>query len=279
MQLLIPAAGMGVRLGGTADHPVSKLLLPVLGQPLISHILQMASAVAEFSRIIVVLGPDYETAFRTIRNVASGILWNSDTEVVCVKNSNYKSTNVAYSLYLVRRYLEGDVVIHNGDVLVTPALFEKLVIRRRRIQRSNDSIGAWVLAEKTSTIPEYQTKIVADDKGVVIEIGKTVSSGPNGLYMDLCCLTSQATSIFRDELCTFVRRGQLNAFYSEALNGLASRLLLGTVWSEGLPWFELDKTQDLERLSLVAPEIVRQISRRKLGSVAKVTSVDGSTLQ
>ncbi|MDO8958658.1 MAG: 2-C-methyl-D-erythritol 4-phosphate cytidylyltransferase [Rhodocyclaceae bacterium] len=51
---LVPAAGMGARMGG--DCP--KQYQPLLGQPLIRHALQVLTAVPAILRVFVVLAPD-----------------------------------------------------------------------------------------------------------------------------------------------------------------------------------------------------------------------------
>jgi hypothetical protein len=89
---------------------------------MISHLLRMASAIGLFSQIVIILGPYYQNVLQTMRDIATGVEWQSETDIVCIKNPQFDTTNNIYSLHLVRNYLNGDVVIHNNDVLVAPCV-------------------------------------------------------------------------------------------------------------------------------------------------------------
>ena len=264
MRLIIPAAGMGIRLAGAAHLP--KLLVPLQGRPLISHILRVASGTGLFSQAVIILGPYYEAVLDTIEGLASRIEWQSEMEIVCIRNPRYETTNNVYSLYLAREYLDGDIVIHNCDVLVAPDSFAGLASK-------NDENTAWVLAERMSAIPQEETKIVAERGDKVTQFGEEISSSVGeGRYVGVCSFASGATTIFRDEVESFYKRGDLGVFYTKVIKALARRNMLRVVWTEGLSWLEIDTLEDLQASASKIHEIVSRIHVGS-GKVARLRSV------
>jgi len=265
MRLIIPAAGMGIRLAGAAHLP--KLLVPLQGRPLISHILRIASATGLFSQAVIVLGPYYEAVLDTIKGLVSRVEWQTDMEVVCIRNSKFETTNNVYSLYLAREYLEGNIVIHNCDVLVSPESFARLASK-------NDASTAWVLAERMSPVPQEETKIVASSYDKVTEFGEEINSNVGqGRYVGVCSFSSGASHVFRNEIETIFERGELGVFYTKAIRALARRDMLRVLWTEGLPWLEIDTLEDLQ---LNAPKFNEIVSRIHVsaGTTARLRSVE-----
>lgn len=265
MRLIIPAAGMGFRLSGAAQIP--KFLVPLQGRPLISHILRIASATGLFSQTVIILGPYYEAVLDTIEGLLSRIEWQSDMEVVCIRNPKFETTNNVYSLYLAREYLEGNIVIHNCDVLVSLESFAKLASK-------NAESAAWVLAERMSPVPQEETKIVASSHDGVAEIGEEISSSVGqGRYVGVCSFSSGASNVFRNEIESFFERGELGVFYTKAIKALARRGMLRVVWTEGLPWLEIDTLEDLQ---LYAPKVNEIVSRihASAGKTARTISLE-----
>ena len=266
MRLIIPAAGLGVRLTGAAHLP--KLLIPLQGRPLISHVLRMVSATARFSQVVIILGPHYEAVSDTVEGLASRVKWQSDTEVVCIRNPRFETTNNIYSLYLAREYIEGDVLIHNCDVLVDPALIARLASK-------NDANRGWVLVEKMSQIPEEETKILTKSHDEVAQIGEEISSSVGeGRYVGVCCFGSEAAKVFRNEVESFFERGELGVFYTKVLKALARRSILGVIWTEGLPWLEIDTLEDLRQSASKVNEIVSHTGMPDSGKVGRVRFIE-----
>jgi len=265
MRLIIPAAGVGVRFAGTGG-PLPKCLIPISGRPIISHLFRMASATGLFSQIVIILGPYYETVLETIQGLASSISWTSKTEILCLRNRDFARTNSIYSIYLARDFLEGDVLIHDSDVLVAHPLFE--TVATKRVPNS-----AWVLAEKMPSIPEDETKVVTNSDDQVIQIGERdiPSKTAQGRFIGLSHFSSGATELFRDEIMSLVGRGVIGTYYTAAIKLLAEHKMLFTVWSDGRPWFEIDTLDDLRSLDPEAKEqITQQIPHHKNARVRAI---------
>jgi choline kinase len=266
MRLVIPAAGSGIRFAG-ADNPLPKLLIPIAGRPIISHILRLASSVGQFSEIIIILGPFFDDVVQTIRELASGIRWETDTEIICVANPSFETTNNIYSLYLARQYLEGNLIIHNSDVLVAPALFTRLF-------SLGDSLNAWILADNAAPIPETETKFVADTSGKIVQFGEHISSEiAHGRYIGATRFDANTSHLFRREVSSLVERGEVSCWYTRAMAKLADLGMLHASWSDGQPWCEIDTIEDYARMGSRAKAIASQIVGLGAGKPAKVSCI------
>jgi len=267
MRLIIPAAGAGIRLGGSIDNPIPKLLIPIRGRPLISHLLRIASSMGSFSDVILVLGPDYERAVQTVRDLSSGIRWNSRTIITCLKNSRYRETNNIYSLHLAREFLDGDVVIHNSDVLVAPSAFGSLLSRVGKDE-------AWVIADRSTPIPKEETKIVMSEDRIV-EFGEDVTpETAHGRYVGVSRFSPIASRMLKDEIELLVERRNLNVFYTKAIDHLASHGILKPVWVEDSDWLEIDTWEDLKAVGQRAKHIIEEIKTEDYELTAEVTVRD-----
>ena len=267
MRLIIPAAGAGIRLGGSMDNPIPKLLIPIRGRPLISHLLRIASSVGSFSDVILVLGPDYERAVQTVRDLSSGIKWNSKTMITCLKNSRYRETNNIYSLYLAREFLDGDVVIHNSDVLVAPSAFGSLL----------SCVGqneAWVLVTKATPIPKEETKIIMTEDRIG-EFGENITpETAHGRYVGVSRFTPTTSKMLKDEIESLIERRDLNVFYTKAIDHLATHSILRPVWVEEARWLEIDTWEDLKAVGQRAKQIIEETKPMDYELTAEVTVRD-----
>jgi 2-C-methyl-D-erythritol 4-phosphate cytidylyltransferase len=118
MHLLIPAAGSGKRMGAT----VNKLLLPLLGRPILAWTLEAAARACSIEWIgILCQPPDWPAIEAIVAAVAPAkpvqLLLGGATR----QESVYRGVEYLYSLGTVER-----VLIHDGArCLATPALFDR----------------------------------------------------------------------------------------------------------------------------------------------------------
>ena len=264
MRLIIPAAGAGIRLAGSTSDPFPKLLIPMHGRPLISHMLRIASSVGSFSDVVIILGPEYEKVAQTVREVASSIKWKSSTTITFLNNPRFLETNNIYSLYLAREFLEGDVILHDGDVLISPSTFEKLLSDIRGDE-------ALALIDRTKPIPMEETKIKTQEDQIV-EFGEHIQSeAAEGRYVGVCRFTFATSSMLREEIESMINRRELNVFYTKAVNYVASHAILKPVWTDKAPWLEIDTWDDLKAAGPAARQIIEAIKPEDHRITAEVT--------
>lgn len=118
MQVLIPAAGMGKRLG-SATSDKTKCMVEINDKTLIEHCLDIVTSFP-IRRIIIIIGHEGEKLKKLIGRSYNGI------KIIYVNNPEYASTNNIYSVYLSKKYLtQDDTILIESDLI-----FEKDIIRQ-----------------------------------------------------------------------------------------------------------------------------------------------------
>ncbi len=116
MYLLIPAAGMGKRMGSERN----KLLLNLLGKPLLSWTL-LAAETAQKIEWIGIIGQPYD--FPEFKNILDNISLNKPVELI--SGGETRQQSVYNGLQALPKEAE-NVLIHDGArCLVTPNLFDR----------------------------------------------------------------------------------------------------------------------------------------------------------
>ena len=120
MQVLIPAAGMGKRLGPeTADK--TKAMVEIYGKTLIERCLD-AVVEHDVDRIILVVGYQKDKLKKFIGTSYKGV------EIVYVENSVFDVTNNIYSVFLARDYLvKDDTILIESDLIFDPKILSMLI--------------------------------------------------------------------------------------------------------------------------------------------------------
>ena len=103
MQILIPAAGMGNRLG-SATSDKTKCMVQLHGKTLIEHCLDIVTSFS-IDRIILIIGYEGEKLKKLLGKSYNGV------KIVYVENAEYATTNNIYSVYLSKEYLVQDDTI------------------------------------------------------------------------------------------------------------------------------------------------------------------------
>ncbi|KMV30231.1 aminotransferase [Photobacterium swingsii] len=120
MQVVIPAAGMGNRLGNhTKDK--TKCMVKVHDITLIERSLEILSKY-DIKRFVIVVGYHKDKLTEFLGDNYNGI------EIVYVENNIYDKTNNIYSIYLAKDYLvEDDTILLESDLIYEPQIIENLI--------------------------------------------------------------------------------------------------------------------------------------------------------
>ncbi len=154
-QVVILAAGMGTRLGGTVPKPLTVL---AEGRTILAQQVDNVRAVFDDAAITVVVGFQKE------------LIMDAQPDATFVYNERFAATNTNRSLLkALRASAEGGVVWMNGDVVFDPALLQRL---RPAIEGDRS-----VLAVNTATVAEEEVKYTVDDNGLVLALSKQVEGG------------------------------------------------------------------------------------------------------
>tara|TARA_B100001057_G_C22869233_1_gene957982 strand:+ start:1088 stop:2878 length:1791 start_codon:yes stop_codon:yes gene_type:complete len=137
MQILIPAAGMGKRLG-TETHDKTKAMVEVGGATLIERCLD-AAIMHDISRIILVVGYQKDKLRNLIGDSYKG------KQVIYIENNDYSTTNNIYSVFLAKDYLvEEDTILIESDLIFEPKILEMVVNNKQPNIAVVDKYKAWM---------------------------------------------------------------------------------------------------------------------------------------
>ena len=137
MQLLIPAAGMGKRLGAETSNK-TKAMVEIGGKTLIERCLD-AAVTNEISRIILIVGYQKEKLKNLLGNDYKGV------EIIYVENNDYASTNNIYSVFLAKDYLiEDDTILVESDLIFDPKILNMVFKNKAENIAVVDKYKAWM---------------------------------------------------------------------------------------------------------------------------------------
>lgn len=159
MKAVILAAGCATRLRPhTDDRP--KTLLPVAGVPILRRTITslMRCGFDQF-----VIGTGYLEEM--VRDAVASWFPAGTIDVTFVTNPDFRTTNNAYSLSLLRPHVDGHpFILLDGDVVFDLAVIEQL------LDRGPDCLAVRSVGE----IGLEEVKVTADGQDRVLEIGKHV---------------------------------------------------------------------------------------------------------
>src|SRR4051794_20964792 len=157
MRAVILAAGCATRLRPYSDD-TPKTLLPVGGVPILRRTMTSLLRVG-FDQFVI--GTGYLE--HMVRDAVAS--WFPGVDVAFVTNSDFRATNNAYSLLLMREHLENDAfILLDGDVVFDLGVVEELV------ERGPDCLAVRSVGE----IGLEEVKVTADNEDRVLAIGKHV---------------------------------------------------------------------------------------------------------
>jgi choline kinase len=157
VKAVILAAGCATRLRPYSDD-TPKTLLPVAGVPILRRTMTslMRCGFDQF-----VIGTGYLE--HMVRDAVAS--WFAGVDVTFVSNPDFRTTNNAYSLWLVRQHVDGSpFILLDGDVVFDLAVVEELV------ERGPDCLAVRSVGE----IGLEEVKVTADNEDRILAIGKHV---------------------------------------------------------------------------------------------------------
>jgi len=137
MQVLIPAAGMGKRLGDETANK-TKCMVKLGDKTLIEHCLDSVTK-HQITRIIIVAGFEKNKLKEFLGDEYNG------TKIVYVDNDDYDKTNNIYSVFLAKDYLlEDDTILIESDLIFDPIIFEMVFENKCKDLAVVDKYRAWM---------------------------------------------------------------------------------------------------------------------------------------
>jgi len=224
MTYIILAAGKGTRLHPiTLQHPKTLFSLDqtttILGR--MTTLLRQLDPQAEF---VVVTGFQRERIERHVQNVT----W--------IFNPFYEVTNSIASLWFARGFLDREVTILNGDIVMSRALMEDVVTRHT--QRPCVLMDSSVLKNG-----DYN---VQADQGKVVVMSKALTSY-SGEYAGVTKLDALSAARLGQKVQELVESGLYNNWYEDALVQMVfeDNFDLFATDISSYEWTEVDNVDDL----------------------------------
>ena len=239
MKAIILSAGQGSRLGHlTHDRP--KCLIEFAGRALLDWQLDTLAANGVDEVVVV-------TGFRDDQIEATLARRSGGPRVRTVFNPFYKVADNLGSLFVARHELAGDVLVWNGDTLVSDELMGRVLANRGQE-------GICVTIDRKERYDDDDMKVIAAPDGRLRAIGKRIAEGVNAESIGLLAFRGDGAARFRGAIEKAMRTKEgTTIWYLRVIHHLAQN---GEVWTydiAGEQWGEVDFPDDVG----VAEELVK----------------------
>jgi choline kinase len=230
---IILSAGQGSRLGHlTDDRP--KCLIEFNGRTLLDRQLDALAANGVEEAVVVPGFRDDQIEAALARR------GNAGPRVRTVYNPFYKVADNLGSLFVAREELEGDLLVWNGDTLVSEALMSRVVGNR-------DRQGICVTIDRKDGYDDDDMKVVVAEDGGLEAIGKRISEGVNGESIGLLAFRGDGARRFRMAIEKAMRTTEgTTIWYLRVIHQIAQEAPVWTFDIQGEEWGEVDFPEDVE---------------------------------
>ncbi len=231
MKALILNSGVGKRMG-TYTKNMPKCMAEIgKGYSIISWQLRLLHNCG-IREVVITTGPFAETLENYIDSL------KIEMDIKFVPNPEYSSTNYIYSIYCAREYLQNNILLLHGDLVMEPSVIKDFY-------SVSDSC---IAVDSNLPLPEKDFKAQMED-GRVRAVGIE--------YFDSECVTCQPLYFFRkqdmvlwlDEIESFCTSGQRNVYAEKALNNITGMIKLLPIELNGRLCHEVDNADDLATIS------------------------------
>lgn len=224
MEAIIMAAGVGSRLGSTAEG-MPKSYLELGGERLLARNIRLLREVG-VSRIIIVVGYRHE---EFERDFVAG-------DVEFLYNPFYRTANVLSSYWIGCGALTDDFFYLHADTIFDPRVLEGLA----------KAEGDLLLACDRKKCEEEEMKYTTKD-GNILALNKTMNpEDAEGEFLGLCRIGKQWLPSLQTIAGRLLGNGEYNAFFEMSLQDLIDNESAAVkVYDVGeLPWVEIDFPED-----------------------------------
>lgn len=231
---IILSAGQGSRLGHlTDDRP--KCLIEFNGRSLLDRQLDTLAANGVEEAVVV-------TGFRDDQ-IEAALQRRGDLgpRVRTIYNPFYKVADNLGSLFVAKSEIEGDVLVWNGDTLVSEDLMARVV-------GNSDQDGICVTIDRKPSYDEDDMKVVVDDAGRLHAIGKRLDlKDVNAESIGLLAFRGAGAQTFRHAIERAIRSTEgTTIWYLRVIHQIAQQAPVWTLDINGEEWGEVDFPEDVE---------------------------------
>lgn len=227
MKIVIPAAGLGSRMMPYTTH-IPKAMLPVGQQTPITRLLAQLQA-NNATQIIIITGYQHQTLSAFVMKHFP------DLDIQFVYNDCFARANNIYSLFAAREYCHDEITIINADLLLADELLKRIL----------NSPPNFVVVDKDVDLTPTATKVILKDGLYLSRISKEIDPDcAQGENIGVIRLAKDATDMFFGKVIEFIERGDWQVWYPYALDELLGEIKVKALFTDQLPWCEIDTPQD-----------------------------------
>ena len=230
-QVVIPAAGMGTRLGKITNE-MPKCMIAVNGETLISRCLRQIDNLG-FDRVIIVTGHEAERLESHIHAL------HLNTTVYFTHNENYETTNNIVSVLNA---------LQEFDVIDTLLIESDLIFEEKLLTDFLEEPGSNVLLSPYKNFMDGTVVKIKNGEILFSEVQNTESDKELLKTVNIYYFEKDfIINIFKPLLKMFVSLGQKQSYYETPLK-LISELKLRALnhFITNRKWFEIDDLNDLD---------------------------------
>jgi len=235
MTYIFLVAGKGTRMNPLTKNYPKTLFKLEKNVTIIGHMIEMINKYDSEARIVVVSGFMHEMLEEALK----------DKEVIFVHNPFYAVTNSLASLWFAGNFLNDDVVIINGDVIVSEDMMKEIIVRR-------DNKPMALIDSSIKNDGDYNAEVI-DDKIVVMSKGLKSYYGE---FVGIVKADKKTALLLSKEIDEMIHNEQYDQWYEDALIQLIFENDFDLYYHDvsAYEWTEIDCVDDL----LHAREIYRK---------------------
>jgi choline kinase len=226
MQAIILAAGLGQRIKHITTS-IPKCLIEVNGRRIIDYQIEVLNN-SGINDITVAVG-----------HLKGKIIELLGNKVSYVENNLYKDSNSSYSLWLAKSLISSEFIYLNGDLIFNEKILKKLI--------SDDAENAIII--DTSKVDIYDDMFKAHLRdGRVMELNKNMEPGRvSGAAPGPVKFSKAGRDTLFEELGEVMLTGDRHQWCYSIFSKIACKIQLKGINIAGLPWLEIDTSEDLDK--------------------------------
>lgn len=226
MQYFILAAGKGTRLKHLTLS-IPKVLLELRkGEDILGFQKKVIKKLDSSASIYVVTGYLADKVRR------------KHPDLIEIYNPQFGKMNNIYSVFILKDFVKNDFILINGDTVFHPLLLKRIIDAKR---------GTYCVIDNTKELAHEEMKVIIEDNRI-IHFGKDiVPEEANGEYIGISRFTFEDSKVLFREIEKMLKNGDGNLWYENAYSKIAKEVTFKPIFTEGLPWVEIDNEDDLKR--------------------------------
>jgi len=215
---------------GSITEIQPKCMTPIgAGHTIVSWQLELLRRVG-LTDVVMTTGP--------FRSVLEEYAANKMPGIRFVHNPQYRETNYIYSMYLAREWLDEDIMLLHGDLVLEEAVMRELA----------ESEVSAVAVEEDAPLPKKDFK-ARRANGRVVEIGVDVFGTDCVSSQPAYKLLRKDMAVWMEAIEKFCERGERSVYAEEALNTVLGRVAVYAMPLKGRLCSEIDSLADMAEVS------------------------------